>query len=573
MNPGQNQAYHHRNSPPMARPPLSASTSAASAYNTTAGPVAGQAGVNPNQNKGIPAMNAAAGGLPRAHFHQGGVRPMGRYPMPTHHNGHLIRPNPRGPIAQRHHIMGPHGAMGHAQGAAANSQLRNISNGGGRGAVPPNRGHAPHHFGGNHQMAQKHLVHHHGPHHRFIPMGGAPNAPHYHGTAGARRGVNYPHHGQAQPHPRPEHNFQPVPSRNCESSPATTSIDYGALRQTPSPPPAPPTTTTTTQDGRETNNESPALVERVVSEDSVSPFLNTSNNLLRERQPNQMEAKTEAASILLQLGAMVTDSSGYIKNTEGAQNTAKPTVTTVSPYNDVPATIEESHSCDRSEVSADYSPDLTSAPSNDSTDSTNTTESDFPAPIPENFPRRLALPYDDSKLNSLHCFLRSELLEIFVVEKSQTKSPTHSPRSSVGRVGLRCVHCAMARKVREDRDEAPMAVFYPKSIAEIYRLVTSWQRCHLRKCRSLPPSVRSQWQVLRESDKSRGKTHYWVTSAKQIGLVDCISRAGGIRFGPNTMTSSSPKNEEPTTTAEAATATSAGEDATMEEPMKEVSAL
>jgi hypothetical protein len=169
--------------------------------------------------------------------------------------------------------------------------------------------------------------------------------------------------------------------------------------------------------------------------------------------------------------------------------------------------------------------------------------------------------------------LRSELLEIFVVEKSQTKSPTHSPGSSVGRVGLRCVHCAMARKVREDRDEAPMAVFYPKSIAEIYRLVTSWQRCHLRKCRSLPPSVRQQWQVLRESDKSRGKTHYWVTSAKQIGLVDCVSRAGGVRFGPNTMTSSSPKNEEPTTTAEPAPATSTGKDATMEEPMTEVSAV
>jgi hypothetical protein len=288
-----------------------------------------------------------------------------------------------------------------------------------------------------------------------------------------------------------------------------------------------------------------------------------------------MEAKTEAASILLQLGAMVktTDSSGYIKNTEGAQNTAKPTATAVSPFNDDPATIEESHSCDRSEVTHDSSPDLTSEPSNDSTDSTNTTESDFPAPIPENFPRRLALPYDDSKLNSLHCFLRSELLEIFVVEKSQRKSPTHSPGSSVGRVGLRCVHCAMARKIREDRDEAPMAVFYPKSIAEIYRLVTSWQRCHLRKCRSLPPSVRSQWQALRESDKSRGKTHYWVTSAKQIGLVDCVSRAGGIRFGPNTMTSSSPKNEEPTTTAEPAPATSAGKDATMEEPMKEVSAV
>lgn len=169
--------------------------------------------------------------------------------------------------------------------------------------------------------------------------------------------------------------------------------------------------------------------------------------------------------------------------------------------------------------------------------------------VPENYPTRLALPNDEAKLNSLHCFLRSELLEIFVVERSANKSPTHSPGSSVGRVGLRCVFCAMSRKrslaaaegtegaeaisttsSTHRCDEAPMAVFYPKSIAEIYRLVTSWQRCHLRKCRNLPPDIRSKWTLLRENDKSRGKTHYWITSAKEIGLIDCQSRAGGIRF-------------------------------------------
>eukprot|EP00536_Pseudo-nitzschia_multiseries_P003865 jgi/Psemu1/186720/e_gw1.61.86.1 len=81
--------------------------------------------------------------------------------------------------------------------------------------------------------------------------------------------------------------------------------------------------------------------------------------------------------------------------------------------------------------------------------------------------------------------------------------------------------------------DAPMSVFYPKSIAEIYRLVTSWQRCHLRKCKKIPPAARAKWQQLRDNDKSRGKTHYWVTSAKQLGLMDCQSRAGGIRFAPD----------------------------------------
>jgi hypothetical protein len=156
-------------------------------------------------------------------------------------------------------------------------------------------------------------------------------------------------------------------------------------------------------------------------------------------------------------------------------------------------------------------------------------------------PTRLAVCEDESKLNSMHCFLRSDLLELFVVERSRSpknsKSVTDSLQqqgykvgSASGRVGLRCVHCAKARLRNLCSDgEAPMAVFYPKSISELYRLVTSWQRVHLRKCRNLPPAVREIYETTRQ-DKSRGKTQWWVTSAQQIGLVDCTSKAGGIRF-------------------------------------------
>jgi hypothetical protein len=193
----------------------------------------------------------------------------------------------------------------------------------------------------------------------------------------------------------------------------------------------------------------------------------------------------------------------------------------------------------------------------------------LPAPntnnmVPLNYPKRLALPNDAVKLNSLHCLIRSELLEIFVIEPSSLKNTRHiyAPSSSVGRVGLRCVHCAMARRKFQEtnlekqdasngpsgmtgdsmyseptdgsniarEDEAPMAVFYPKSIAEIYRLITSWQRCHLRKCKNVPPPVRAEWNERRVTDKTRGKTNYWVTSSKEIGMIDCTSRAGGIRF-------------------------------------------
>lgn len=165
------------------------------------------------------------------------------------------------------------------------------------------------------------------------------------------------------------------------------------------------------------------------------------------------------------------------------------------------------------------------------------------------FPTRLALDEDKERLNSMHCFLRAELLELFLVEKSRSPhilsennnyssaagtddSPKETTAQPPSRIGLRCVHCAQARKIYGHECEAPMAVFYPKSIAELYRLVTSWQRVHLRKCRNLPKSIRETYMDLRQNDKSRGKTHYWVTSAKKIGLADNPAKAGGIVFSP-----------------------------------------
>lgn len=155
--------------------------------------------------------------------------------------------------------------------------------------------------------------------------------------------------------------------------------------------------------------------------------------------------------------------------------------------------------------------------------------------IPTNYPSRLSTAKDKINLNSLHCFIRSELLELFVVQPSTNDSKANP---MAGRVGLQCVHCARARQYDPKREnEATMAVFYPRTVSEIYRLVTNWTRCHLRKCRNLPPSVRSEWEQLRGTDKSRGKTQYWAESAQELGLMDCtLTRAGGVRFRTNATT-------------------------------------
>ena len=205
-------------------------------------------------------------------------------------------------------------------------------------------------------------------------------------------------------------------------------------------------------------------------------------------------------------------------------------------------------------------------------------------------PTRLALPKDESELNSLHCFVRQELLEMFIIPEeedykislplcgsvSNSDKEAHSsldtPSSSSGeaslvslssktspkkssfyggRVGFRCVHCAHSqprpsvictsgdKKSRVldpeaiiQNSNAPMANFYPKSVSDLYRLVCTWQRVHFHKCRHIPPSVRNLYHKLKHEDRTRGKTRYWVASAREIGLADDPKGGGCVRFYP-----------------------------------------
>lgn len=377
------------------------------------------------------------------------------------------------------------------------------------------------------------------------------------------------HHASSHPQRAPGHGFQ-IPKYNATrpaSDAAAAATKAPPMSRSPSPPPSPPPAPSaqallrqklreqgakkTAEEANETKDkDSMSLSGESLRKDTNENkpmalgdrgnVATTTNTDMKKsatettKTTKQEEITADAASILLQLSSVMNRSNGDSEN----QNPKSPPI---------PTSVQHSSSMDDVSdagtmltMQTGEAPDLTSEPSTDSIDSEPVNkpkpvqESDFPCPVPDRYPTRLALPYDNAKLNTLHCFLRSELLEIFVVSKSFRKSPCHSPSSSVGRVGLRCVHCAMLRgSRREDREDAPMAVFYPKSIAEIYRLVTSWQRCHLRKCKNVPPAARARWQQLRETDRSRGKTHYWVTSAKQIGLMDCQSRAGGIRFVPD----------------------------------------
>lgn len=157
-------------------------------------------------------------------------------------------------------------------------------------------------------------------------------------------------------------------------------------------------------------------------------------------------------------------------------------------------------------------------------------------PPPTEYPQRLAMPEDKDRLNHLHCYMRSELLELVVIQPAETdhretdsfsKTPTSTDLQQIGRVGLRCVHCSMSAD--GGRSGPSMSIFYPKSLGEIYRLVTSWKRCHLSKCKNIPKSIREELQRLDEN-KARGKTSYWMESAARLGLLNMPTKIGGICF-------------------------------------------
>ena len=134
-------------------------------------------------------------------------------------------------------------------------------------------------------------------------------------------------------------------------------------------------------------------------------------------------------------------------------------------------------------------------------------------------PNRLSMPEDPNELNSLHCFVRAQLLEVFSLPPQKDKP---------GRVGLRCIFCA--HLPRKDRTGTTMCTFYPKSLQDLYRSVMTWQRIHFRLCKHVPKTMQEEYWKHKESDQTRGKTTYWVTSAMRLGLEDISNGRNGIYF-------------------------------------------
>eukprot|EP00549_Striatella_unipunctata_P019796 CAMPEP_0118691140 /NCGR_PEP_ID=MMETSP0800-20121206/10512_1 /TAXON_ID=210618 ORGANISM="Striatella unipunctata, Strain CCMP2910" /NCGR_SAMPLE_ID=MMETSP0800 /ASSEMBLY_ACC=CAM_ASM_000638 /LENGTH=354 /DNA_ID=CAMNT_0006588881 /DNA_START=1 /DNA_END=1065 /DNA_ORIENTATION=+ len=121
---------------------------------------------------------------------------------------------------------------------------------------------------------------------------------------------------------------------------------------------------------------------------------------------------------------------------------------------------------------------------------------------------------DDFWLSSFLCFVRAELVEVIVVQSATTVNP-----HTLDQVGFRCKFCA---NIQNPRLRIKRASSFPSSISRIYQSLTMMLRDHFPKCQEIPEKLKQRFDHLRSTAiaGAADSKNYWVTSAKDIGLID-----------------------------------------------------
>lgn len=131
----------------------------------------------------------------------------------------------------------------------------------------------------------------------------------------------------------------------------------------------------------------------------------------------------------------------------------------------------------------------------------------------------LGIPDDKEWLSDMDCFVRRNL-EVFCasVEDVNIAAQDRKYPITVGQVGIRCIHCAMAGGQGVCRRDA---VAYPYSISGVYEAVREFQRLHLGSCKNVPTATKQKLEGLKEaSSLSSVLRKYYVVAAKALGMYD-----------------------------------------------------
>jgi hypothetical protein len=133
----------------------------------------------------------------------------------------------------------------------------------------------------------------------------------------------------------------------------------------------------------------------------------------------------------------------------------------------------------------------------------------------------LGIDEDPNWLSEFHCYVRSQLLEVFRANHEDVKSRNNS--IFYQQVGFRCRFCAhLSPNARGGRSSA-----FPSSLQRIYQSFTMMLRDHFTTCEAIPKHVLNHLVMLK-GKPSQGATdskRYWIYSAMKIGMTDT---EGGI---------------------------------------------
>lgn len=143
----------------------------------------------------------------------------------------------------------------------------------------------------------------------------------------------------------------------------------------------------------------------------------------------------------------------------------------------------------------------------------------------------LAITEDRDFLSDTDCFIRRQL-EVFCATKEDVRAAQDDRKFPVqeGQVGIRCIHCSLAKGGPGARGHA---VAYPFSVSGIFESVREFQRLHLEYCENLPPNVKSKLGNLKESTTITSiQRKYYTLAAKGLGLYDAKD---GIRAGSESV--------------------------------------
>lgn len=139
----------------------------------------------------------------------------------------------------------------------------------------------------------------------------------------------------------------------------------------------------------------------------------------------------------------------------------------------------------------------------------------------------LSIDEDPNWLSEFHCFVRSELVEVFRASHEDVKARNNS--ISFLQVGLRCRFCAhLVPNSRAGRSCA-----FPSSLRQIYQSFTMMLRDHFGNCSAIPASTSQKFLSLKDRP-AQGATdskRYWMYSAMKIGMADST---GGIVMNEST---------------------------------------